>query len=353
MHFYPLTVKDVRRETAGCVSVALDIPETLQSVFSYQPGQYLTFKASIDGEELRRSYSICSCPADVEWRVAVKEVPGGRFSSYINQQLKKGDLLEVSPPEGRFSPHLAAGQAKTYALFAAGSGITPMLSIAGSILRTEPASRIQLFYGNQQSDTIIFLEALEALKNRYLSRFSVHHLLTREMQEEPLLNGRLDRKKLEALSGKLFFPAQTDEAFICGPEPMILELRKGLIDLGMPAAHIHVELFGVQLPHDKPLAAPAQVGKQCAVTLKADGKTTHFELPFGTKSILDAALAKGAPLPYACKGGVCCTCKAKLLEGKVTMAVNYGLEPEEVAQGYVLTCQSYPETDSISVDYDV
>lgn len=352
MHFYPLVVKDIRRETADCVSVALEVPSALRDTFAFHQGQYLTFKTMLEGEEIRRSYSICSCPADQEWRVAVKEVPEGRFSTYMNRRLKKGDTLEVAPPNGRFFTELSPAQAKTYTLFAAGSGITPILSIASSILRTEPQSRVQLFYGNQQSDSIIFLEALEALKNQHLSRFSIHYLLSREQQEEPLLNGRLDREKLDSFVGKLLFPAKVDEAFICGPEPMILDLREGLIALGMDPRHVHVELFGVQLAHPKPQAIAAQIGKTCAVTIKVDGRTTQFSLPFGSKSILDAALAKGAPLPYACKGGVCCTCKAKLLEGKVSMAVNYGLEPEEMEQGYVLSCQSYPESERVSIDFD-
>ncbi len=352
MHFYPLIVKDIRRETADCVSVAMEIPDALREVFAFHQGQYLTFKTVMDGEEVRRSYSICSCPADDEWRVAVKEVPDGRFSTYVNRQLKKGAVLEVAPPNGRFFTELSPTQAKTYTLFAAGSGITPILSIASSILRMEPLSRVQLFYGNQQSDSIIFLERLEALKNLYLPRFSIHYLLSREQQEEPLLNGRLDREKLETFVGKLFFPEKVDEAFICGPEPMILDLREGLAALGMDPRHIHVELFGVQLARPKPRVEVEHVGKTCAVTIKVDGKTSQFSLPFGTQSILDAALAKGAPLPYACKGGVCCTCKAKLLEGKVGMAVNYGLEPEELERGFVLSCQSYPESDRVSIDFD-
>lgn len=352
MQFYPLIVKEVRRETLDCVSVAFEVPETLREVFAYKHGQYLTFKVVLGGEEVRRSYSLCSAPCDGEWRIAVKEVPDGRFSTYANRQLQAGDVLEVAPPNGRFFTELSPNQSKCYALFAAGSGITPMMSIARNILHTEPNSTVQLFYGNQRSDAIIFLEALEQMKNRYMGRFSVHHILSREAQDEPLLNGRLDAAKLEAFAGKLFFPKATDEAFLCGPEPMILELRETLVELGMDAKHIHIELFGVQVARPQPKADAAHAGKSCAVTLKVDGKTTQFSLPFGERSILDAALAKGAPLPYACKGGVCCTCKAKLLEGKVAMAVNYGLEPDEIERGYILTCQAYPESDTVQVDFD-
>ncbi|MBK8485026.1 MAG: 2Fe-2S iron-sulfur cluster binding domain-containing protein [Saprospiraceae bacterium] len=350
---YELLVKKINRETEDCVTVELEVPAALKELFLFTQGQYLTFEKELDGESIRRSYSICSAPSEQRWCVVVKEVHNGKFSTFINRQLKIGDRLSVLPPGGRFFTKLEKQNQKFYVFFAAGSGITPILSIIKEILFVEPNSSILLFYGNQKTEHIIFLESLMSLKNLYPSRLSLHFILSRELMEEPMFNGRIDGAKLKAFAKNLFDIREVDEFFMCGPETMILELRESLIALGVNIQNIHMELFGVQVQKPKPIISYASEKDSCLVRMTLDGRTFEYALPFNTESILDSALRQGAHLPFACKGGVCCTCKTKLLSGHVEMLVNYGLEPDELKNGYILSCQAFPTSDTVVVNFDV
>jgi len=355
--FYPLKVKDVRPETADCVSVALEVPEDLKEVFRFAPGQYLTFKKHLEDAELRRSYSICCSPSDNELRVAIKKVEQGKFSGYAHGNLKPGDVLDVMPPMGKFSPRQSEKKARHYLAFAAGSGITPIMSIMKSVLESEPGSEFTLVYGNRNRNTIIFREAIEGLKNRYMQRFRVYHVLSREIMDVPLFNGRIDAAKVKELGSSLIDLSLVDEVFICGPEEMLLSVRQQLIDGGMPPEKVHIELFTSpdqpKANHEKWVREhSADAASMSKVSVKLDGATFEMDLAFNGDSILDAALKHGADLPYACKGGVCSTCRAKIVEGEVEMEVNYALEKDELANGYVLTCQSHPKTPKVVVDFD-
>lgn len=355
--FYPLKVKEVRPETADCVSVALDVPEELWEAFQFAPGQYLTFRMHMDDAEVRRSYSICASPKDNELRVAIKKVDGGKFSSFANAGLKAGDLLDVMTPMGKFSPRKTEVTQKRYLAFAAGSGITPIMSIMKTVLQDEPGSEFTLVYGNKGKNTIIFREAIEALKNKYMQRLRVYHVLSREVMDVELFNGRIDAAKCREFCDTLIDIKNIDEAFICGPEEMILSLRSQLVELGLPSNNIHIELFSSP---DQPKAThqkwvtehSADEGMMSKVTITLDGTTFQMDLSYNGDSILDAALKQGADLPYACKGGVCCTCRAKVTQGEVDMEVNYALEPDEIEKGFVLTCQSHPKTPTVTIDFD-
>lgn len=354
LRFYELTVADVRPETADCVSVALHVPDELKETFAFTPGQYLTFKIGLAGQEIRRSYSICAAPQDGELRVAIKAVKGGKFSTLANTMLKKGDVLEVMPPLGKFTPK---GLGKQYLCIAAGSGITPMMSIIKDVLQREADSHVTLIYGNRNRNTIIFREEIEGLKNQYMQRLRVYHVLSREVMDVPLFNGRIDAAKCEQFCDRLIDLKRIDEAFLCGPEEMIISAREKLIELGMPVSAVHLELFSSP---DQPKAQhqkwkeehAADEGPTSKVSIRLDGVTFDLDLSYSGDNILDAALAHGADLPYACKGGVCSTCRAKIVEGEVEMEVNYALEADEVAKGYVLTCQSHPKTARVVVDFD-
>lgn len=355
--FYTLKVKEVRPETNDCVSVALEIPEELKEVYQFAPGQYLTFKKHIADADLRRSYSICSSTKDNELRVAIKKVEQGKFSGFANTDLKPGDALEVMTPMGKFTPKKTTQQHKNYLAIAAGSGITPIMSIMKTVLETEPNSSFSLVYGNKNRNTIIFREAIEGLKNTYMERLRVYHILSREMMDVALFNGRIDAEKIAAFGKSLIDINNVDEAFICGPEEMLLAGRKQLIDLGMPSENVHIELFSSP---DQPKEHHEQWikehkhddGSMSKVSIRLDGTTFDMELAYNGDSILDAALKSGADLPYACKGGVCSTCRAKVVEGEVVMEVNYALEKDEIKNGFVLTCQSHPKTDRVVVDFD-
>lgn len=354
--FYTLSVKDIRPENGDCVSIAFEVPADLEQVFQFIQGQYLTLKTTIDGVEVRRSYSICSSPLENEWRVAVKAVAGGVFSNYANKQLKLGDTLEVMPPDGRFFTQLNLDNAKEYVAFAAGSGITPILSIAKTILQTEPKSSFTLLYGNKTRASIIFKEEFEALKNKYMERLRIYHVLSREYDNAPLFNGRLDAVKCAHFCEKVLDLSKVDEFFLCGPEEMIFSIQTFLQEKGIDKKHIHFELFTTDTKKAQIAYAEKHKedeGKQSAVKIILDGNAYNFTMPYVGQSVLDAALKVGADLPFACKGGVCCTCRAKVIEGAVEMNVNYSLEPEEVAAGFVLTCQSHPTTDKLVVDFDI
>jgi ring-1,2-phenylacetyl-CoA epoxidase subunit PaaE len=354
LKFYELKVSDVRPETADCVSVALQVPQDLRDTFKFTPGQYLTFRTHIAGAEVRRSYSICSSPKEGELRVAIKAVEQGKFSGFANSVLKQGDILEVMPPMGKFSPK---GLGKNYLAFVAGSGITPVMSIMKDVLEREPQSTFTLVYGNRNRNTIIFREAIEGLKNTYMQRLRVYHVLSREVMDVPLFNGRIDAQKCKEFTEKLIDLKTIDEVFLCGPEDMILSVREQLLALGMPQWTVHMELFSSpeqpRVQHEQWKEAHAkEEGPVSDVSIRLDGVTFELKLAYNGDNILDAALAHGADLPYACKGGVCSTCRAKIVEGEVEMEVNYALEPDEVAKGYVLTCQSHPKTARVIVDFD-
>jgi ring-1,2-phenylacetyl-CoA epoxidase subunit PaaE len=351
--FHCLTVRDVRRETADAVSVAFEVPAELAGAYAFEPGQYLTLRATLEGEDMRRSYSICSGPDDGELRVAVKQVDGGIFSTWINTALAAGDRLDVMTPTGRFGLRATAGRPQTYVGIAAGSGITPILSLIRGILAGERDSRFFLFYGNRSSAGVLFNEALQELKDRYLGRLSVFHVLSQEEQDLAVLNGRLDGDKVRLLLSSLVPASMVDQAFICGPEGMAEEIAPVLESLGITREQIHVERFVSALggrPRAKPAAVPSDASTVVA-TVIFDGK--RRDIPVAeSEAILDAAIRAGVDLPYACKGGMCATCRARVTSGSAVMDVNYSLEPWELESGYVLTCQAHPQTDRIVVDYD-
>jgi len=353
--FHALTVSDIRRETADCVSVAFDVPKTLKEDYSFIQGQYLTLRNRINGEEIRRSYSICSSPLDGELRVAIKKVPDGVFSTYANEELKKGEQLEVMTPEGNFFRPLNADHSHLYVAFASGSGITPLLSIIRTTLEVESTSRFTLFYGNRNNSSVIFKEQLEDLKNEFMGRLEIHYILSREDQGTDWLKGRIDGEKCRHFAKSFFEPQKVNTFFLCGPVGMIEEVSATLTDLGVDKKNILFELFttvgGKQkdITQGAPLKAKGIVSR---VTVVLDTEETHFEIDANGKSILDAALDAGADVPFACKGAVCCTCRAKVLEGEVEMDMNYALEEEEVEEGYVLTCQSHPRSERVVISYD-
>ncbi len=351
-HFYPLTVKEIRKETSDCVSISFHIPEKLVDEFKFNQGQHLTIKKFLNGEELRRNYSLCTSPFENDYRIAVKKIDGGLFSTFANDELQVGDVLEMMPPLGKFNTTLDASNHKKYVAFAAGSGITPIISNIKTILYTEPKSECIVVFGNKYTSSIIFKEELEALKNKFIGRLQLIHVLSRERTETPINNGRIDAIKLEQLS-KLIQWRNVDEYFLCGPEEMIITTKDFLEGLGIDRKKIHFELFNAA-PKQQSANKSNQSKIKSSITIISDGRT--FEIAMNendNKSILDAALNVVADLPFACKGGVCCTCKAKLIEGKVEMDVNWGLEQEEVEQGYILTCQSHPTTEKVVVDFDV
>ena len=355
--FFSLKVSDVRMETDECVSVAFEVPENLEQTFAFRAGQYVTLQSVIDGESIRRSYSICTSPADEELRVAIKRVVSGKFSTFANTSLKVGDQLELMPPDGRFVADLDASQVKQYLMVAAGSGITPIIALIKSILAVEPQSRVTLLYGNKTRANVIFKELLASLKNQYFSRFSVFHIFSREQSETTFSEGRLTAQKVGQFLETILPASQLDEIFICGPETLAVSLRKALLNAGLESRQIHIELFGTQargsIPRRKANSTSRDAEALAKVTVKVDGASIHFAMETEGESLLDAALRCGADLPYACKGGVCTTCKAKLESGEVEMDVNYGLEPDEVEAGFVLTCQSHPRSDSVVVNYDI
>ncbi|MDI9320262.1 MAG: phenylacetate-CoA oxygenase/reductase subunit PaaK [Phycisphaerales bacterium] len=353
--FHPLTVKDIHRETADCVSVCFDVPKGLQADFSFKQGQYLTFKKDIYGEEVRRSYSICSSPLDGELRVAVKQVEAGIFSSYVNNELKVGDVLETMTPQGLFTSAMEAESAKNYFLVAAGSGITPILSIIKTVLQSEPKSNITLLYGNKNRGSIIFKSELEALKNKYMERLSIYHILSREQADADLMCGRIDAAKCQYFLEKIVNPQNISAAFLCGPEEMILSTKDTLIASGVAESDVHYELFFSALAAQKQQERKEQKtdsDTMSEVSIILDGTTTVISLGYKGESILDAALSNGADLPFACKGGVCATCRCKVESGTVEMDVNYSLEKDEIERGFILACQAHPRSEQVVVNFD-
>ncbi|OQP65791.1 phenylacetic acid degradation protein [Niastella vici] len=358
-HFHQLTIADIRKETPDCVSIAFEVPDELKTAYQFKHGQNLTLRTVLNNEEVRRSYSICSCPTDNELRVAIKKAPYGRFSVWANNMLKKGDVVEVLPPTGTFFTELNPAHNKKYLAFAAGSGITPVISIIKTTLLTEPGSSFTLVYGNQNRNSIIFREQLEALKNKFMNRLAIHFLLSREQTDAVIYSGRIDKEKISLLAEKLIDVPGMDDIFICGPEQMIFTVKDWLQEQGIEKKRVHFELFTTPGEKAEVRSRKPETGKEEAnteksrITVKLDGIAFDFELPYNGETILEAALQQGADLPFSCKGGVCSTCKAKLLEGRVDMDTNYALEQEEVDAGYILTCQSHPRSEKIVIDFDV
>jgi ring-1,2-phenylacetyl-CoA epoxidase subunit PaaE len=367
-HFRTLKVQDVRRETADCVSVAFSVPAGLREEFRYHQGQNITLRVMMGGGEVRRSYSICSSPLEGELRIAVKKVEGGLFSSWANEQLAPGQELDVLPPSGRFYTELRPGSQKHYLAFAAGSGITPVISLIKTTLAMEPGSKFTLVYGNRNRLSIIFREELEALKNRNMERLALHHILSREQLDFLVYQGRIDVDKCEELCGRLIDLRSVDEVFLCGPEQMIFSLKDWLEGRGLERKKIHFELFhtlegGADAARRQGVIAEGRSpGLQdrstvrrdevSRVTVRVDGISHVVDLPYEGASVLEAAMMEGVDLPFACKGGVCCSCRAKLLEGKVEMDANYALEADELAAGFILTCQSHPRSEKVVIDFD-
>ena len=353
--FYTLKIADVRREIDDAVSLALELPPELEDAFRFSAGQHLTLRAEIGGEDVRRNYSLCVAPHEAELRIAIKHVNGGVFSSWANQQLAIGDYLEVMPPHGSFTWTFDDARAAHYVGFAGGSGITPVLSILKTALAAEPRSSFTLIYGNRASNSIMFLEELASLKNRFMARLQIYHFLEDEEEEVALFNGRLDSDKVSELLETLVEPTSIDAAFICGPAPMMDAVERGLIGAGVEAERILIERFTVgEITAEQAARARAleekAAGLKVQVTLEGRKRTLVFAAEKG--SILENARAAGLPAPFACKAGVCATCRARLVSGKVEMKANYGLSADEVAQGYVLTCQAVPLTDDVILDYD-
>jgi len=356
--FYPLLVKDLYKDTDEAVVLTFDVPAELADTFVFTQGQYLTLNQEINGEAIRRSYSICSGLDDDQLRVAIKHVEGGVFSSWANQHLKTGDSVDVMPPRGDFFSSIEPEQSKNYLCICAGSGITPVLSIIKTVLKREPKSTVTLLYGNQRTSTMMFRNDLAFLKNAYLERFHWINIFSREPQEVDLLSGHLDNRKGGALNRRLIKIRGFDEFFLCGPEAMISEVSRGLRGEGIAEENIHFELFAASAENARQAIerhqkrAQEYKGQVSQVSILSDGREYAFELSTDGENILDAGLRNGVDLPFSCKGGVCATCKARLLEGEVDMDLNQALRTEEIENGYILTCQSHPISKKVVVDYD-
>lgn len=352
--FYNIQVKDIYKETKDCSVVTFDIPENLYETFKFKQGQHLTLRKIINDEDVRRSYSLCSSPLDNEWKVAIKQIPGGVFSTYANQELKAGDELEIAEPSGHFYIETEPEASKNHIAFAAGSGITPMLSIIKTHLIAEPNSTFKLFYLNRTVKSIIFKEEIEQLKNKFFGRFQVFYFLTKEQRDIPLLNGRFDEDKLQVLSKTFIDIEDTNSCFICGPQDMIFLIRDELEKAGLEKEKIHYELFFSGDVDDTKIAEVLEHKVDGTdVTIIDGGKEFHFIMEDEYDNILDGALAAGADLPFACKGGVCSTCKCEVKEGTVEMKINYALDEKEVARNLVLSCQAVPTSEKVVVDFDV
>jgi ring-1,2-phenylacetyl-CoA epoxidase subunit PaaE len=349
--FHPLPVTEIRRETADTVSVCLDVPAPLAETFRFAPGQFLTFRVNgPDDKAVNRSYSICSAIDDGELRVVVKRLAGGVFGEYAHTALRAGDMLDTLAPLGRFTVPIDPAAERSFLMIAAGSGIAPVMSLLRSVLAHEPRSRFTLVYGNRGPSTIIFREEISDLKDRYLDRLQVINVFSREEAALPLFNGRVDADKLRELGKNLIDITSYDEAFVCGPEAMTLELRETLLELGMDRDHVHVELFG---SHVRPVVHHPSPGAADAVRLDVVlGGLRRTIDASRDDTVLDAASAAGIDVPFSCTGGVCATCRARVVDGGVEMAVNYALQPWELEAGFVLTCQSRPTTDAVTIDYD-
>lgn len=352
--FHPLTVAAIEPLTDDSVAITFDVPAELRGDYSFIQGQHITVRTQLADDDVRRNYSICSPVSSGVLRIAVKRLPGGAFSEHALEQLQVGDVIDVMTPSGRFFTELDPAHEKRYVCVAAGSGITPILSIAATTLEVEPGSRLTLLYANRTHATVMFLEEVEDLKDRYPDRFQLIHLLSREPQEVELFSGRLDVPRMQRLLDSVIPPADVDEWFLCGPYEMVSTLRKQLIAEGVSKRAIHAEVFHVESgpPVRRTPVETAGAVAGSEVTISLDGRRSTFPLATDGASVLEAALTVRADAPFACKGGVCGTCRAKLVEGTVEMDTNWALEPDEVERGYVLTCQSHPTSDKVVLDYD-
>jgi ring-1,2-phenylacetyl-CoA epoxidase subunit PaaE len=352
--FHPLTIAAIDPVTDDSVAIMFEVPEQLRADYAFTQGQHLTIRTELAGDDVRRNYSICAPVSSGQLRVAVKRLPGGAFSEHALDVLQPGDVLDVMTPSGRFFTELDPRNTKHYVCVAAGSGITPVLSIVATTLETEPHSQVTLVYANRTHKSVMFLEEVEDLKDSYPDRFQLIHVLSREPQEVELFSGRLDADRMARLLESLLPPDTVDEWFLCGPFDMVSDLRKLLISEGVAKKAVHAEVFHVESAgavRRTPVqsAGPAE-GAEVTITL--DGRTSSFRLASDGPVVLDAALAVRSDAPFACKGGVCGTCRAKVVEGSVEMDTNWALEPDEVERGYVLTCQSHPTSDKVVLDYD-
>jgi ring-1,2-phenylacetyl-CoA epoxidase subunit PaaE len=354
VQFHALRVAEIVPETAEANSIRFEIPAELRDAFAFKAGQHLTLRATVDGDEVRRNYSLCTAPAEVDWMVTVKRIGGGVFSNWVGDRLKAGDTIEVMVPHGSFTTDFDPAGERHLVGIAGGSGITPVISLIRTLLREEPESRFTLLYGNRDSSSVIFLEALAALKDQYLGRFEIYHFLDAEEQEIELFNGMLDRQRVEqAIELLVRDAADVDGWFICGPGPMMDAAEGALLDRNVAKERIHIERFTADRPAGavtREIAKLQSKAEGVTVSVTLDGRTRR--VPFTAGNILDSARASGLPAPFACKAGVCATCRAKVTSGKVEMAARYGLTDEEVEAGYVLTCQSVPLGDGVAVDYD-
>ncbi|MFL6767291.1 MAG: 2Fe-2S iron-sulfur cluster-binding protein [Sphingomicrobium sp.] len=353
-HFYKLRVAEILPETDEANSIRFEVPDELAPAFRFKAGQHLSVRTEIGGEEVRRNYSLCVAPDEGQLKVTVKRIAGGVFSNWVGDKLKAGDEMDVMVPHGSFTVDFEAGKKRRYVAFAGGSGITPVMSLIKTALKTEPDSRFTLFYGNRDSNSVIFLEDLADLKDRYLGRFELYHFLSDEEGDVDLFNGMLDREHIDASIEHLVGePASVDAWFICGPGPMMDAAEAALVDLGVGKDRIHIERFLAGRPSAALAAQIAQLQEKAAgltIGVTLDGRTRKVE--FTEANILDSVREAGLPAPFACKAGVCATCRAKVTRGKVEMAARYGLTDEEIAAGYVLTCQSVPVGEGVAVDYD-
>src|SRR6476619_4224341 len=356
--FHPLAVSSVERLTEDAVAVTFAVPEELVDEFAFEPGQHLTLRATINSEDVRQSYSICQSrradPAGLRLRVAAARVPEGRMSNWLNDAVSPGDVVEVMTPQGSFTCPTRPDGIRHHVAIAAGSGITPVLSLLTTALEEEPGSRATLLFGNRRTSSIMFLEELEDLKNRFPGRFQLITVLSREAQDVELFHGRLDRERLEAIFAALVPVDQVDEWYLCGPFGMVTGAEELLLECGVDPGHVHHEIFHVDdgTAPRRPVVVEAGAPPEAVVTVNLDGRTTIIPMPSREETILDATLRVRPDAPYSCTGGVCGTCRARVVEGEVRMDRNYALEPEEVAAGIVLACQSHPVTDAVSLDYD-
>jgi len=354
-HFHSLRVKSITPDTDEAVIVSFDVPAALQNDFHFTQGQHLTLRTRLNDKEERRSYSICSGVDDGALRIGVRHVTGGVMSSWLNKSLKAGNTIDVLPPEGRFFVPINASLARNYLGIAGGSGITPILSIMKTVLAREPQSRFTLIYGNRRQSSTMFKEELEDLKNRYLTRLTLHTVFSQEHMDSPLNSGRLTQAKLGEFLGSLIKPQLLSHVFVCGPHGFNDEADAALLSAGVPAEHIHIERFGVPVDATGVKVKPTlQVGDapQAMIQIIRDGVSREIEFRTEHGNVLDAAAAAGLEVPYSCKSGVCCTCRAKLMEGKVRMDRNFALEKHEVEAGFVLTCQAHPLTERVVISFD-
>lgn len=353
--FHPLRIAEVRRETADAISIRFEIPDNLTELFRFRAGQHLTLRTSLGGVDVRRNYSVCVAPSENEIRIAIKQMPAGTFSTWANRELSEGQSIDVLPPMGRFVLPESGESAPCYVALAGGSGITPVISIVKTALETKPQSRFTLLYGNRDTASIMFLEELAAIKNRHMNRFELYHFLEYEAEEIELFNGRLDRVKCDEVFERLIDVGSVDAFFICGPGPMMDAAEAALLGRGVPAGRIFIERFTTgalsaeQVARNEALQQKA-AGTGLVVTL--DGRRMRIPFDSGRGNILETVQAAGLPAPYACKGGVCTTCRARILSGTVAMKKNYGLSESEIAAGYVLTCQAVPTSDEVTLSYD-